>query len=64
MTAQAKIHSKDGAVEEIEILEKPIPTENNYIVRTKDGIVCTAIFNGFNCTYYADDKYGIVRETR
>lgn len=31
-----------------------------YIVRTQDGIVCTAIFNIFTGTYYADDIYGVI----
>lgn len=26
------------------------------------GVICTAIFNGFNCSYYADDIYGIIKE--
>ncbi len=47
--------------EEVEILdgrmEEGITT---YIVRTQDGIVCTAIFNIFTGTYYADDIYGVI----
>lgn len=33
---------------------------NNCIVRTDDGITCTAVHNCFNGLYYADDKYGII----
>ena len=25
-------------------------------------VKCTAIFNWYTCSYYADDKYGIVKE--
>lgn len=31
-----------------------------YLVKTKEGIVCKAIFNIFTCSYYADDVYGVV----
>jgi hypothetical protein len=62
MKVTAKIHSKDGAVEEVEILKKPEPGENRYIVRTADGVVCAAIYNIFAGLYYADDKYGIIGE--
>ena len=34
-----------------------------YIVRTQDGIVCTAIFNIFTGTYYADDIYGVIDDS-
>ena len=30
---------------------------NNYLVDYR-GVKCSAIFNPFNCTYYADDIYG------
>lgn len=33
---------------------------NNCIVRTDDGITCSAVHNSFNGLYYADDKYGII----
>ena len=32
-----------------------------YIVDYK-GVKCTAIFNWFSNAYYADDKYGIIKE--
>jgi hypothetical protein len=53
---KAMIHSKQ-AVGEIEILERH--EGNDYTEKTEDGIVCSAIFNGFNGLYYADDVYGI-----
>ena len=40
---QAHIHSLDG--------------NNSYLVDYR-GVKCSAIFNPFNCTYYADDIYG------
>lgn len=57
--AQAHIHSLDGEMDEITVLEKG--GNNSYIVEYR-GVKCSAIFNWFNCTYYADDIYGIVKE--
>ena len=54
----AHIQSLDGAMGEITILGKlKDGVQPVYIVDYK-GVKCTAIFNGINCTYYADDKYG------
>ncbi len=58
-----KVGEKQGEREEVEIV-----SQNNdygatqYIVRTGGGIKCTAIFNPFSSSYYADDIYGIIRE--
>ena len=57
--SQAHIHSLNGKMEEITILEKV--GDNDYIVDYK-GVKCHALFNCFNCTYYADDVYTIVKE--
>lgn len=47
--------------EEVEILDGRIEEGvTTYIVRTQDGIVCSAIFNIFTGTYYADDIYGVI----
>ncbi len=47
--------------EEVEILDGRMEEGvTTYIVRTQDGIVCTAIFNIFPGTYYADDIYGVI----
>lgn len=58
MLVIAMVHSKNSR-EEVELLEK---RKDDYIVRTKDGVKCTAIFNIFNGLYYADDLYGKVEE--
>lgn len=64
--AQAHIHSLDGDMREIMVLRQddmfgqPIP--NAYIVDF-GGVKCTAVFNLITCQYYADDKYGIVKES-
>ena len=34
---------------------------NKYVVEY-NGVKCTAIFNWYTCSYYADDKYGIIKE--
>lgn len=54
----AHINSLDGGMDEITVLEeRQKGNQKYYIVKYKD-ILCTAIFNGFTCSYYADDKYG------
>ena len=57
--AQAHIHSLDGKMDEITVLEKV--GKNDYIADYK-GVKCHALFNWFNGTYYTDDVYGIVKE--
>ena len=57
--AMAHIHSLDGEMREVTVLEQKDAV--NYIVEY-GGVKCTAIFNFFNCQFYADDKYGIVKE--
>ena len=50
--ASAHIHSLDGKMDEITILKEL--GNNSYLVDYR-GVKCSAIFNPFNCTYYADD---------
>lgn len=52
---QAPIHSLNGEMDEITIIDKV--GDNDYIVDYK-GVKCHALFNWFNCAYYADDLYG------
>ncbi len=50
--------------EEVEIIDGRMEEGvTAYIVRTQDGIVCTAIFNIFTGTYYADDIYGVIDDS-
>ena len=56
---QAHINSLSGKMDEITVLDKV--GDNDYIVNYK-GVKCYAIFNWFNCTYYADDIYTIIKE--
>ena len=52
----AHIHSLDGAMDEITVLDsKEDGAQTVYIVDYK-GVKCTAIFNWFTGAYYADDK--------
>jgi hypothetical protein len=58
-----EVDGKRVAKDEVEIIDSR--TENGvttYTVRTQDGILCTAIFNPFTCSYYADDVYGVLNE--
>ena len=65
MKVMAHIHSLNGEMREITILEQetlfghPIP--NAYIVKYGN-IKCTAIYNALVCQFYADDKYGLIKE--
>ena len=58
----AHIHSLNGKMDEITVLsQRQEGSQTVYIVDYK-GVKCTAIFNPFVCEYYADDKYGIIKE--
>ena len=59
--AQAHIHSLDGKMDEITVLEKV--GKNDYIADYK-GVKCHALFNWFACQFYADDIYRIVKEDK
>ena len=62
----AHIHTLDGEMREITVLKEDemfghtIP--NAYIVEY-NGVKCTAIYNVCNGHFYADDKYGIIKES-
>ena len=56
---QAHIYSLDGKMDEITVLEKT--GDNQYLV-DYCGVLCSAIFNWYNCTYYADDVYGRIKD--
>lgn len=59
---QAHIHSLDGAMDEITVLDETMKGRQTMYIVDYRGVKCTAIFNYFNCTYYADDIYGIIKE--
>ena len=61
---KAHIHSLNGTMDEITVLEKTIIGRQTTYIVDYGGVKCTAIFNPFNCTYYADDLYGIIKENR
>ncbi len=56
---QAHIFSLGGEIDEITILE--YKGNNKYIVDYR-GVKCTAIFNIFECSYYADDIFGRIEQ--
>lgn len=58
MEIHAHIHSLDGEMQPVTILEHK--DCNNIIVKTQQGVVCHAVYNIFVGAYYADDKYGII----
>ena len=63
----AHIHSLNGEMKEITILRQEDmfghPIQNSYIV-DYNGVICTAIFNPITSQYYADDKYGKLKEAQ
>ena len=66
--AKAMLHSRDkdgrhrAELEDVEILE--MVGDNDYIVRTPDGIRCHALFNPFTGFYFADDVYRVVPDDK
>lgn len=60
--AMAHINSLQGEMDEITVLtEKQLsPNQAGFIVDYK-GIKCTAIFNWFTGSFYADDVYGRIK---
>lgn len=61
-TVMAHIHTLGGEMDEVTILDERQKGNQKYYIVDYKGTLCTAIFNGFNCTYYADDKYGIINK--
>ena len=63
-TVMAHIHSLNGEMQEVTVLEQETlfghPIQNSYIVKYGD-IKCTAIYNPLVCQYFADDKFGIIK---
>lgn len=58
VVVKAMVHSKQ-AIESVTILDKKHGV-NSYVVKTEEGIICSAIFNPFTGLYYADDLYGVI----
>lgn len=56
---QAHIHSLDGQMDEITVLEEL--GHNSYLVDYR-GAKCFAVYNSFDGTYYTDDIYGRLKE--
>ncbi len=56
---QAHIHSLDGKMDEITVLQE---IGNNSYMADYRGVKCSAIFNWYNGTWYADDVYGRLNE--
>lgn len=56
-----EVDGKRVRQEEVEIIDSKTESGvTTYIVKTQDGIQCTAIYNIFTNSYYADDIYGVV----
>lgn len=59
--AQAHINSLDGKMDEITVLDETMSGNQKIYIVDYKGIKCTAIFNYFTCSYYADDIYGRIQ---
>lgn len=55
---QAHIHSLNGDMGEITVLGEDMKGNQKIYIVEYNGVKCTAIFNYFTFSYYADDKYG------
>ena len=60
--AQAHIHSLGGAMDEITVLDIREDGRQTIYIADYRGVKCSAIFNWYNGTYYADDVYGRITE--
>ena len=58
----AYIHSLGGKMDEITVLDQRDDGRQTIYIVDYKGTKCTAIFNPFVCEFYADDKYGIIKE--
>ena len=58
---QAHIHSLDGKMDEITILGETMQGQQRTFIVDYRGTRCTAIFNVCTGNYYADDKFGIIK---
>ncbi len=54
----AHIHSLNGEMREVTVLETKYTRNSTYYIVDYEGILCTAVFNFFVGDYYADDVYG------
>ena len=54
----AHIHSLNGEMREVTVLETRYNRNSTYYIVDYEGILCTAVFNFFVGAYYADDVYG------
>ena len=60
--AMAHIHSLGGAMDEVTILDRRQEADHVVYIVDYKGVKCTAIFNWLANAYYADNKYGIIKE--
>ena len=58
-TILAHIHSKKGEFDQCKVIKYE---SDNDIVVEYGGVKCTAIFNPITNQFYADDKYGKIKE--
>ncbi len=63
-TTTAHIHSLNSAMGEITVLGEDKTGKQPYYIVDYNGVKFTAIFNWYNCTYYADDIYGIIKKEK
>ena len=62
--AMAHIHSLGGAMDEVTVLDSRQDGAQTVDIVDYKGVKCTALYNPFSNAYYADDKYGIIKEER
>ncbi|MBQ8299859.1 MAG: hypothetical protein IJX99_08445 [Clostridia bacterium] len=60
LKVKAHIHTLDGQIDEISLIGETMQGEQKTYIAEYSGKRCTAIFNVFTSSYYADDKYGTI----
>lgn len=63
-TVMAHIHSLDGEMREVTVLDQKFDGRQTTYIVSYGGVKCTAIFNPFSGHFYADDKYGRIEERK
>ena len=58
---KAHINSLDGQMDDITVLGEDTRGNQPVFIVNYKGTKCTAIFNWFTCSYYADDVYGVIQ---
>ena len=63
-TVKARINSLRGKLEEVTIVDMFEENNQTIYIAEYEGKRCRTLFNWFVCTYYVDDIYGVINESK